>query len=318
MTVGTIIDAMMSLELNEEQTAAFVATLTGTQKEAVKKSVARREKAMNEPEEEVADVAEDEGAKKYNGEGNPMKLRKMCKERGIDAEAKQKAPFYVALLLEDDKKGGKKDEKVTAKKETAKTSKPSNGEKITEENYNPEEKYTEEQYASVPARALYNIARRVFDIPRSELGAKPDMIKALMQAQGSGNVVSKEEQKHEEEAGTTYDGMKIRALYEECISRGIKVEKKQERKVYVDLLIANDEEQAAEVEAEEETTLDYDSMTARQLYDECRKRDITCEPKQDKSVYKEILEEDDAEADEPDEEEAWGESAADDNEDWNL
>lgn len=316
MTVGTIIDAMMSLELNEEQTAAFVATLTGTQKEAVKKSVARREKAMNEPEE---DVAEDEGAKKYNGEGNPMKLRKMCKERGIDAEAKQKAPFYVALLLEDDKKGGKKDEKVTAKKETTKASNPSNAEKITEENFDPEKMYTKEQYENTPARTLYNIARRTFDIPRSELGAKPDMIKALMQAQGSGNVVSKEEPKQEkEEAGTAYDDMKIRALYEECISRGIKVEKKQERKVYVDLLIANDEEQAAEVEAEEEeTTLDYDSMTARQLYDECRKRDITCEPKQDKSVYKEILEDDDAEADEPEEEESWGDTAAD-GEDWDL
>lgn len=297
-----------------EMDIAEIAKIYDSKGTATKKAEPKKtESIMNEPDI----INEEEAPTKYKGEGNPMKLRKMLKDRDIEAEAKKKAPYYVAMLLADDE--AKASEKTVVKKTS--TSAPStSNKKLTEETYNKNETYTEEQLRSVTSRGLENICRKVFDIPRSELvepgktAASKDLcIKAILAVQGGGSA---------EEKGK-YDGMKAKELYAECKERGINVPMKKEGSYYRDVLKANDEDLAAEkaakakkVEAvsEDKEEGEYAGLSAKELCKLCREKDKTVKIKQSREFYIDFLnsfEEEEEEADEED----WGEDVDEEVED---
>lgn len=298
-----------------EMDIAEIAMYYDSKQPAEKKAAPKATEPMNEPVE--PDAAQDEAAPtKYNGEGNPMKLRKMCKERGIDAVASKKAPYYVAILLKDDEENGSKPAAKAAPAKAAAKPKAT-GKSLTEETYDSSETYTEEQLRAVSSRGLYNICRKVFDIPREKLKNKDDYIREILNAQGGGAAVAEDE-----ETAGKYDGMKAKELYAECKARGINVQPKKESAFYREVLEANDEEEAAKKkkkeaakskpvveEVAEDEVVDYDSMKAVDLYKLCVKRKIDAEIKQSKDYYIELLMADD----EPEEEdgESWGEDVDD-------
>lgn len=61
---------------------------------------------------------------------------------------------------------------------------------------------------------------------------------------------------------------------------------------------------------DEESENDYSSMSAKELYLLCKKRDIECEPKKNQKYYINLLEEDDKAQDD------WGDDEEEDDEDW--
>lgn len=66
------------------------------------KKAAKPAKKVEEPEEEEEDFDEDEEGSPYESM-TPKELYKLCKERGIEAEPKKPAKFYINLLEEADK-----------------------------------------------------------------------------------------------------------------------------------------------------------------------------------------------------------------------
>lgn len=264
---------------------------------------------------ESTEVVEKEGAPtKYKGCGNPMQLRKMLKDRGIETPAVQKATYYVAELLKADAEGNTKAEvKPVMNKPAA-----NKGKKLTEETYDKNETYTAEQLDAVTGRGLENICRKVFDIPRSQIvpegktaANKELCIKAILAAQGGGAPAT--------EAAGKYDSMKDRELYNECKGRGINVPAKKTVKFYIDVLEANDrdkEKEAKKKEVEE----------AIALFKECKKNGIKIAKGLSKKEYeealKEVLEIEDDEDDWAEDEEVFDEveedTEEDEVEDWDL
>lgn len=116
-------------------------------------------------------------------------------------------------------------------------------------------------------------------------------------------------------SASDYEEYSPRELYEECIARGLEAEKKKRANYYISLLEEDDMEMEAE-EDEEEEELDYDSMTAKQLYQLCIDKGIDTRPKKTKETYIELLEEyDENEEDEEDENDDW-EDEEDEEDEW--
>lgn len=245
-------------------------------------------------------TADPEAKPKYNGEGNPMKLRKMCTDRGIDAPTKKNAAFYVDLLLEDDE-AGKKEKPAMNKPTAAKVE----GGKLSEETYDKTQVYTEAQLRTATLRGLYNIGRKVFDIPRDQMSTKDDAVAALLKAQGGGSKAEPEE------SDDPYAGLKAKALYKMCIERGIKTKMQLSADVYKELLIQNDAENAAVNDDEED---EYAGMTEVALYKLCKAQGLEAKTKQDRSYYIEILQ---AAEEEDDEDEEWSDDD-DEEENWDM
>lgn len=113
-------------------------------------------------------------------------------------------------------------------------------------------------------------------------------------------------------SASDYEEYSPKELYEECLARGLEVEKKKRASYYVNLLEEDDMEMEADDEDEDEV-IDYESMTAKQLYQLCIDKGIDTRPKKPKEAYIDLLEEyeeeseeeDDWEEDEDDEEDEW-------------
>lgn len=86
--------------------------------------------------------------------------------------------------------------------------------------------------------------------------------------------------------------------------KGNKTEQKKETKQRY----KNEPEE--EDDEDEEAEMDYEEMTAKELYKLCQEREIECRPRKDKDYYIELLEEYDEEQEDEDD---WGEE---DDEDW--
>lgn len=233
----------------------------------------------------------------YNGESNIMKLKKMAREAGMEVTNATKKAEVIAYL--EDNGGKKVSTKNTSKEDTT-------AEDLTPDNFDVTKRYTREELEAVPARTLYNIARKVFNIPNNKLKAKPDSVEEILKIQdGDGEEVP------------DYTNMKATELWKLLKERGIKAPVKKKEKFYIDMLVKDDEEQvhaAEEANAEEaESEIDLESMSAIDLYKLCKSRGIKAKTKQEKDYYIDLLSPKDEEEDE------WGEDEEEDEEDkWNL
>ena len=104
-----------------------------------------------------------------------------------------------------------------------------------------------------------------------------------------------------------YSEYETRELYQLCVERGVEAEKKKPKKYYIDLLEQDDLENEEEEEDNSEPT--YNSMTPKELYQLCVKRDIDVEQKKNKEYYIKKLEE-------ADEDDDWGDEDEEDDSDW--
>lgn len=116
------------------------------------------------------------------------------------------------------------------------------------------------------------------------------------------------------ESENDYEDMSPKELYDLCLERDIFVEKKKPAKYYIQELEKYDVEQAMEEEdgwdeEDDEDKVDYEEMSARELYDMCKSRKIECAPKKPAKYYINLLEEDDAAHDD------WEDEEEDDDED---
>jgi len=102
----------------------------------------------------------------------------------------------------------------------------------------------------------------------------------------------------------SYGEYETKELYELCIERGLKAEKKKPKNYYVEML----EEDDAENADEEDNGEDYSSMSAKELYTQCIDKGIKVEQKKPKEYYIKKLEEE--------KEEEWGDDDEEESEDW--
>lgn len=114
-----------------------------------------------------------------------------------------------------------------------------------------------------------------------------------------------QEEAVEEAGGLDYSSMTASKLYDLCVKRGLKPKKHGSSKAYLVGLLKEADGVEEPEEEEEEETVDYDSMTAPELYKLCKKRGINAEPRQKAEKYAKLLKE----ADEAEEEteDDWGE-----------
>jgi hypothetical protein len=117
-----------------------------------------------------------------------------------------------------------------------------------------------------------------------------------------------------QKAEIDYSEMTAKELYNLCDDRGIEAEPKMKAKYYIDLLEEADE-QASDASddddwKEDEEQADYEDMTAKELYNLCKERNIKVEPKKPEKYYIKLLKEadvadEDWEDDEDEEGEEW-------------
>lgn len=110
-----------------------------------------------------------------------------------------------------------------------------------------------------------------------------------------------------------YSEMTAKQLYELCEERDIEAEPKMKAKYYINLLEEYDEENDNEDWEDEDNDSEYSGMTAKELFNLCKKRGIEALPKKPDKYYINLLEEDDRmEEDWEDEDD----DDEDDEEDW--
>jgi hypothetical protein len=123
--------------------------------------------------------------------------------------------------------------------------------------------------------------------------------------------VAKKTKKQKEEID--YSELSAKELYALCEERGIEAEPKMKVKYYIDLLKEADSEASNnsdedDWEDEDEQEADYESMSAKELYVLCKKRNVKAEPKKSEKYYIRLLEEADQASEEWEDDE--------DEEDW--
>lgn len=113
---------------------------------------------------------------------------------------------------------------------------------------------------------------------------------------------------------TDYSEMSARELYNLCEERDIEAEPKMGKDYYIDLLTDYDsdhEDDSWGDEEDEDETPDYSSMSAKELYNLCKEREISVEPKKPEKYYIKKLEEYDTAHDDWDDEDS-----EDEDDDW--
>lgn len=115
--------------------------------------------------------------------------------------------------------------------------------------------------------------------------------------------------KVEEVEENDYSEMSAKELYNLCEERGIEAEPKMKPAYYIELLQEADEENDSDDEwSDDEESSEYDGMSAKELFNLCKKRDIEALPKKNETYYINLLKENDKAHDdweESDEEEDW-------------
>ena len=137
----------------------------------------------------------------------------------------------------------------------------------------------------------------------------------------NGGTKSKKSKKNDYEE-LNYQDMSPKELYNLCEEREIEAEPKMKAKYYIDLLEEYDEDNFSENMNEPEDTdddgweenepeeNDYSSMSAKELYNLCKERNIESSPKKPEKYYINLLKEDDKAHDE------WEDEDSDEEEDW--
>ena len=94
--------------------------------------------------------------------------------------------------------------------------------------------------------------------------------------------------------------MSAKELYKLCEEREIEAEPKNPKDYYIELLKEYDEENSSDdsddeewEDEEEDNSVDYSSMSAKELYKLCKERDIEAQPKKPEKYYINLLEESD-------------------------
>ena len=111
----------------------------------------------------------------------------------------------------------------------------------------------------------------------------------------------------EESENMDYEDMTAKELYKLCEERDIECEPKMKEKYYIRLLEEYDEEN--EDEGEDDDEVDYEDMSAKELFELCKKRKIDVLPKKTERYYIKALEENDKAHDD------WGDDE-DEEDDW--
>lgn len=126
---------------------------------------------------------------------------------------------------------------------------------------------------------------------------------------------AKTKSKKQEKEEIDYSEMTAKELYNLCDDRGIEAEPKMRAKYYIDLLKEADEEASDasdddDWDDDEEEQVDYEDMTAKELFNLCKERDIKAEPKKPEKYYIKLLQEADQAS------EDWEDSEDEDDEEW--
>lgn len=172
--------------------------------------------------------------------------------------------------------------------------------------WDKDRKYTKAELEKGTARPLYNIGRKVYDIPHKELFNKDASINAIMKAQTVAKTSAKPASTKKTvtakktDGNGKYDGMKPRDLYGLCIKNKIKVEKQKPAAYYI---VKLEEYSTKNALPEDPTALSYDELqefSAIQLYKMCKKAGIDAEPKMTAEHYISLILPDDEAEDETD------------------
>lgn len=120
---------------------------------------------------------------------------------------------------------------------------------------------------------------------------------------GNTSTKKKSSKREEEEETQDYSEMSPKELYNLCEDRGIEAEPKMKSSYYIKLLEEYDEDENfsknmnepedADEWGEEESDNDYSTMSAKELYNLCKERDIEALPKKPEKYYIKLLEEND-------------------------
>jgi hypothetical protein len=112
-------------------------------------------------------------------------------------------------------------------------------------------------------------------------------------------------------ADNEYQSKSSNELYKMLSARGLTKGRKFSKKAdMIEALIADDEKKAGKAgnEDSDDEAVDYSEMTARELFELCKKRGIKAEPKQKAEVYIKLLDEFDAMNEPDDDDDDWGDS----------
>lgn len=110
--------------------------------------------------------------------------------------------------------------------------------------------------------------------------------------------------KAKEDDEIDYSEMSARELYDLCEDRGIEAEPKMKPKYYIELLEEYDEENTDQDDwGDEGEEVDYSEMSAKELYNLCKERDIEALPKKSEKYYINLLKENDKAHDDWDDDE---------------
>ena len=124
----------------------------------------------------------------------------------------------------------------------------------------------------------------------------------------------KSSKKKQEEEELDYTEMSAKELYNLCEERGIEAEPKMKPKYYIDLLeeydSENEDDFSNDMNEPEEEGNDYSEMSAKELYNLCKERDIEALPKKSEKYYIKLLEENDQAHDD------WEDESDDEEDDW--
>lgn len=123
----------------------------------------------------------------------------------------------------------------------------------------------------------------------------------------------KSKKRKEEPEEQDYYEMSAKELYNLCEDRGIEAEPKMKPKYYIDLLEEYDEENESSDDWDEDNSSDeedYSDMSAKELFNLCKKRDIEALPKKPEKYYINLLKENDKAHDD------WEEDDEDSDDDW--
>lgn len=117
------------------------------------------------------------------------------------------------------------------------------------------------------------------------------------------DVSNDEEDYEEEKSSNDYEDMTVKELYNLCEDRGIEAEPKMKAKYYIALLEeADDEDSDDDWDDENENESEYEGMSAKELFNLCKKRKIEAVPKKSEKYYINLLEEYDKAQDDWDDE----------------
>lgn len=230
----------------------------------------------------------------------------------MNTRLKAGVPEAAEVGEEPEVKTAPKAKQAPAKKQPAKPAAKATGGKLTCASFDTNKTYTEDELMTATGRELYNITVKKLGQKSKDMADKGKQfwVETILAIQ-DGEVLTSSADEPEEPAND-YESMKIRALYDLCVERKIKIAPKLERAKYIKALEDFDKMEAKKKAAEKSAEKKNAKEDPRPLYQECVKAGIKVPRGKDAQFYKDEL----AKAQEP-EEDSW-EDDADDDEGWDF